>query len=57
MGIALARDIEKKLNYPVGWMDEEHPEIQPLPEKQEDIKLKAEEKKKLIFKAYRYPIV
>ena len=45
MGIALARDIEKKLNYPVGWMDEEHPEMQPLPEKQEDIKLKAEEKK------------
>lgn len=33
MGIAVARDIESKLNYPLGWMDEEHPEIQPSPEK------------------------
>lgn len=28
MGVALARDIEAKLNYPLGWLDQEHPEIQ-----------------------------
>lgn len=31
MGVAIARDIEKKLNYDFGWMDVAHPEIQPVP--------------------------
>lgn len=43
MGVALARSIEEKLNYPPGWMDKEHPEIQPIPENQEDIKSITEE--------------
>lgn len=32
MGLSLARGIEKKLNYPMGWMDIEHPEIQATTE-------------------------
>lgn len=46
MGVAVARDIEKKLNYPFGWMDEEHPEIQPEPQGTGEINLKLGEKHK-----------
>lgn len=32
MGVGLAREIESKLNLPIGWMDISHPEVFPLPE-------------------------
>mgnify|MGYP005839286025 FL=1 len=56
MGVALARSIEEKLNYPPGWMDKEHPEIQPIPENQEDIKSITEEKKASSLKLTVIPL-
>jgi len=54
MGVALARSIEEKLNYPLGWMDKEHPEIQPLPENLDGITSIAEEKK---FSSSKFTVI
>ena len=54
MGVAFARSIEEKLNYPLGWMDKEHPEIQPLPENLDGITSIAEEKK---FSSSKFTVI